>query len=579
MKKLLLLIAALLLAQIVIAQQPTILNQAQVKGSITGRVIDQDGQPVANIDVIFLSSGPNHSRTQVMTDSEGRFRTDELAPGLYSINCTMPGYVQQGNAGRISTARPGDTVTLTLRKGGVITGRVTDANDDPIVGATVEAILMQNEAGAKIIGGMYGGRPMLTDDRGIYRIYGLVPGIYFVRLNNKLFTYEVANPIEGDLMTYYPSASFEEATEIRVNYGDEITGIDLRHRGQRGFVVSGIIVGTPQTQANQDDPGMPSNYANVALRSLVNRATVATTSAGLNSERREFRLIGVPEGEYELSAEKYSREDDGARSEPRRVIVRGSDISGIELTLTPLGSIAGQLELAPNSSPASKEECKAQHLYSLAENVITARRSNVKAEEQTVRLSTYISRSGQPDEQGNFVVRGIEAGHYYLGSILKNETWYVRAMSLTGADGKAKGDVARSGVAIKVGEKVTGLKVTVAEGAAGLKGKVVSSASLPQRLRVYLIPAERSAADDLVKYYETVSNQGGFSFGNIAPGRYWIVAQELKEDESGLNYRPLAWDTNTRAELRRQAEAANIAVELSPCQRLTDFTLPYIVNK
>lgn len=37
--------------------------------------------------------------------------------------------------------------------------------------------------------------------------------------------------------------------------------------------------------------------------------------------------------------------------------------------------------------------------------------------------------------------------------------------------------------------------------------------------------------------------------------------------------RALAWDSNERARLRQEAEAANVTIELRPCQRTSDYTL------
>jgi hypothetical protein len=41
-------------------------------------------------------------------------------------------------------------------------------------------------------------------------------------------------------------------------------------------------------------------------------------------------------------------------------------------------------------------------------------------------------------------------------------------------------------------------------------------------------------------------------------------------------HRPLAWDATSRARLRRDAEAANVNVELQRCQRINDYSLKYL---
>ena len=39
--------------------------------------------------------------------------------------------------------------------------------------------------------------------------------------------------------------------------------------------------------------------------------------------------------------------------------------------------------------------------------------------------------------------------------------------------------------------------------------------------------------------------------------------------------RPAAWDADSRARLRREAEAASLTLDLQPCQRVTDYALRY----
>ena len=108
-----------------------------------------------------------------------------------------------------------------------------------------------------------------------------------------------------------------------------------------------------------------------------------------------------------------------------------------------------------------------------------------------------------------------------------------------------------------------------------MSGKVVAAkdgARLPSRLRVHLAPAEAANATDPLRYAEeTARGDGAFAFNNIAPGRYWLIARAMPEDEPiDLPPTPIAWDANERTKLRREAEALKIEVELKPCQRVTE---------
>jgi hypothetical protein len=98
---------------------------------------------------------------------------------------------------------------------------------------------------------------------------------------------------------------------------------------------------------------------------------------------------------------------------------------------------------------------------------------------------------------------------------------------------------------------------------------------LPSRLRVHLIPAEVSAADDVLRYAETaVGVDGGFGFKHIAPGKYLLHTRQASEKEANNDRsRPAAWDAVERVRLRREAEASKNEVELRVCERLKDYVL------
>ena len=75
--------------------------------------------------------------------------------------------------------RPGDNATITLIKGGVITGTVKNLNGDPLIAISVRAIRVRDAEG-KPIPFQISLRDRLTDDRGVYRLYALPPGTYVV---------------------------------------------------------------------------------------------------------------------------------------------------------------------------------------------------------------------------------------------------------------------------------------------------------------------------------------------------------------------------------------------------------------
>jgi hypothetical protein len=122
------------------------------------------------------------------------------------------------------------------------------------------------------------------------------------------------------------------------------------------------------------------------------------------------------------------------------------------------------------------------------------------------------------------------------------------------------------------------------EGAASIRGRLVADregASLPDRLRVHLVPAEPNSAEDTLRFIEAeVQSDSSFKLLNVAPGRYWLLARQLPEEESKKRLvRPQAWNSAARAGLRREAAASNVSIDLKPCQRVADYQLRYTPPK
>src|ERR1700730_10256377 len=173
------------------------------------------------------------------------------------------------------------------------------------------------------------------------------------------------------------------------------------------------------------------------------------------------------------------------------------------------------------------------------------------------------------------------AGRYRIETRLPSEDWFVSSITVPGPGAtKQQTDLVSGGMAVSSGHRAVGLSVALAEGAAGLRGKVVAASqggALPTRLRVHLVPAEADSADAGLRYVEAVvDHDGAFSVNNLAPGRYFLLARAVTDEEfMERTPRPMAWEAASRAKLRRDAEAADIAIELRRCLRVTDYVFKY----
>jgi hypothetical protein len=511
----------------------------ETKGTITGQVIGADGKPVKNAAISVTAVGQRIQQPRAITTNEdGAFRITEVKPGAYRLRASLPGFVTATEG--LGNVYPGEAVTLRLVKGGVITGKVTDANGDPIPGMLVK--LLSTQAGLTSLS-------KRTDDRGVYRIFGIPAGNYVVLADGIAFGWSWMNAdFEENIPTYYPSATRDTALELKINPGDELTGIDIRYRSERGYRVSGKLTGALTG----------SNIILVGLKSLGSDNDIATTAIYSDKQNTPFEVRGVPNGEYDLIAERKRGTEEGAASAPRRVIVAGADVTGLELKLTPLSSLAGRVVLEERKANERPPTCEVKRNAVIEETVITAR-----LDDDARRV---LPQTAVPAAAGDFTLSNLDPGRYRLSFELPSEDWYWRALTMP-ADAATKKplDLARTGITLRAGERISLVTARMAKGAARLQGTVTT----PQPTRVHLVPVEKEAADDLLRYAEVAADStGAFTLRHLAPGKYWLLARPLTDAT-----RPAAWDNAERAKLRRDAEAANQVIQLQPCQRVADYKL------
>src|SRR6185369_16340152 len=143
-------------------------------GNITGRVVNESGQPLVNASVwVRPDTSEGLPVTNTTTNREGVFSYSGLEQGAYTVSASVPGYISKSPQAGPAAQSKGDAVQLVLLKGGVITGTVTNSKNDPIVAIGIHVEMVVDEAGRRTPAYVYEG---VTDDRGVYRVYGLPTG-------------------------------------------------------------------------------------------------------------------------------------------------------------------------------------------------------------------------------------------------------------------------------------------------------------------------------------------------------------------------------------------------------------------
>jgi protocatechuate 3,4-dioxygenase beta subunit len=587
--------------------------------SITGQVVTETGQPVTNATVLLSSLNSAAPARPVPAAADGTFVFAGLQPGIYTLNATAPSYVAPALDPKSTAAEfhhVGDSVKITLVKGGVITGTVTDASGEPVVAVRVRALLIRDATGQPSNGT---GVPVerLTDDRGVYRLYGLAPGAYVVSAGGRdsggtsgvtgaggvirgggrgglggfggggfggggfgggFGGGPAAAVYDRDAPTFAPSSTRDTAAEFIVNEGVEINNADIKYRGERGHSVGGVVKSAAASKGGY-------SFSVVTLARARRDGEVVSTAT---TRGAAFAFYGVADGEYELTAQTSFGTEGAGLSRPLRVVVSGANVAGLVVNTNPLASVDGRVSLEPTSAP----ECKDKRQPRFEEILVNARRAAENSREPPPPPQ-FSSAAGAPSKDGSFRLDKLGPGQYRFGVSFNAKYWYVRSLTLPPAPASSAPaaartrpaaqtpartiDAAREGVSLKFGSRVRDLTVTLAEGAASLHGHLTlgEGEKSPASLFVYLVPAERDQGENVLRFFVApVLEDGSFALTNLAPGLYWALARTPFDAQAESKLRTNE-GRDERATLRRAGEDAKASVELKPCQNLVDYRLPF----
>ena len=572
MKTLLLILAIpLCVAAQAPASSPLPATNEPTTGTITGKVVNEAGQPMPGASAFVRAVNASTSRTTI-TDSDGNFQVSGLEPALYTIGASAPAYTTIPSDPNTPPVyyRIGDTARLELVRGGVITGMVTNALGEPVIAVRVRAMLIRDAKG-QVVRDNFGGSEQSTDDRGIYRMFGLRPGTYLVSAGGfgGVQTFQF-NPYDSDVPTYAPSSTRDNAVEVSVRTGEE-SSVDIRYRAEPGYTISGTVKYSGTTGAS------------VTLTPVGNFLPAGNVFQAPAS--RGFAFLGIADGEYQVVAQEIASATANppvfSLSEVKTITVKGASVGGIELVTKPLASVSGKIALEHSKVP----ECQGKRPPLFQETVVQVRRPAKDAEKENSPFMRIFGFSATPDQNGAFVLRNIMPGRYQFDPRFFARYWYLQSITIGGAAAatgaktqaaQTKTDAAANWVSIKFGEQVSNLTVTIAEGAASIRGKLASAEPAPG-MSLYLVPSETDKAEDVLRFFVTeIAADGTFVLNNLPPGKYWALAQTNADAQTATLLKLRLPETApARIKLRKTAETQKTEIELKPCQNVTDYKLKF----
>ena len=154
---------------------------------VRGRVVDDNGTPIPGARA-SVATGPDAPPIEAVTDAQGRYELRGLPPRSVPITVSCPGYVARrpwagpARSGPLKDGEVRAAPDVILVRPGVIAGHVYGPDGAPLVGATVNGLVMRRTGGIRRLV-QAGGRDD-TDDRGAFRLHSLAPGDYHVLVHS-----------------------------------------------------------------------------------------------------------------------------------------------------------------------------------------------------------------------------------------------------------------------------------------------------------------------------------------------------------------------------------------------------------
>lgn len=484
--------------------------------SVSGRVT-LAGKPVQGITVTATEQGhalrfDRRKTAKATTDSEGVYRIAGLTAGHYEINPAAPAFVSESE--KSVTLAEGEDVAgidFALTKGGVITGRVTNAEGRPVVLETINLTPFE-ESEEKHLSGLPHQSEVLTDDRGIYRAFGVPPGRYRVSVGgpngiSSMMGLIIRRPVNAQ--TFHPGVTdATKAAIIDVGPGVEVTNVDISlGLSKRTYVVTGRVL--------DGDTGKPVANAIPMYTSVGTDVTAfqpglapPTSSAG------EFRFEGVSPGHYAATAFFGLGSANDLYSERTSFEVANGDVAGIEIKVRRGGSISGFVLVDGTPDPS--------HLAKLPEvqiGITPEVNATGEDDDDSGLFDVDFGRSPVgPD--GSFHIRGLRPGkkRLHINSFTSRTGFTLLRVERSGVPQP-------DGIEVGSGQHVADVRVIVEYGSAVVRGEVkIESGEVPKG--AYLsIKARRkdaaaeSAVSDGFKYVRVDAN-GVFVIEGLLPGEY-----------------------------------------------------------
>lgn len=483
------------------------------RGSISGRVTIKEKSAIGVVVSLRKSdrTNPFELSLRATTDQDGNYRITNVPPGSYEVAPSAPAYVPSDlkqirtKTVLIAEDENVDNINFALVCGGVITGKITDADGRPVIQQQVNIFRadVPDQQQGQQLRQAFPNSDGQTDDRGIYRVFGLMPGRYKVAVGrtDELMNQSFGGPQRSTYQqVFHPDVSDQaKATVIEVGEGTEAKDIDISlGRALPTFTVSGRVV---------DDKGSPVPHVRLGLqRNMAGQRLEFVNSFPTTNVQGDFVVEGLIPSKYGIFL--MPDQNGGMRVEALTFDVIDQDISGLTVKLVPGASVSGVVVL------------DGENKAGIAKFPELQLRAYVTNPTGGGGLASSAGSPIAPD--GGFLMQGLPGGtlNFNVGSLKGPYSSRGFVIARIERDGVPF----QRGIEIKDGEQLTGVRVVLAYGSGKLRGVVnLENGVAPEGARFWV---------RILKSGQVLSNfrppevdaRGHFLVEDLPPGVYEIQA-------------------------------------------------------
>jgi len=480
---------------------------------IAGMVLKlTDGTPLKNATV-QLENGDDHEHTiAAKTAADGRYELRNVPSGRYKLKVTRVGYVAM-EYGQRKPSDPGATLTLSpgankeqinfqLIPAAVITGRIFDADGEPMQNAVVLALRETYDQGRRILQSVSAQR---TDDLGKFRLFGLAAGRYFVSallpesdavIGDRDFIAGDQQDDKAYVRTYYPGAQdAAEASEIAVKEGEEVAGVDVQLKQVPVYRIRGRVVNLITHKGEGD------TYLQLIRRSNHFEWNLGGGQQVVKSDG-SFELPNVAPGSYLLLA-VWSNEEK-TYSTREKIDIGEGDVEGVTLVLGSGVTIPGYVRW--HGKPSLDGELKV--------SVEPADTVPAWGSDARVQANQQFMLKDVGDGDDRVSVTGLSKDCYIQDMV------YGETHSADGLIAVTKGSGQR-------------LDLTISSRGAQVEGAVVDEKGLPAAgVWVVAVPEEAKRTNLRLFKAQTTDQYGKFDLHGLAPGSYKLFSWAAIENNA-----------------------------------------------